>query len=93
MPRGPGILVVLLAFPALAEQPRSIHIESDGCPDAQSTAIELQALLPTDMGSSPRSPTGGAAMWMLWWLLTTAACRRAIASGFACSARLVICAK
>jgi hypothetical protein len=43
---GAGLVGVLLAFPALAAAPSSIAVDSDGCPDAASVSVELQALLP-----------------------------------------------
>ena len=44
--RGACLICVLCAAPAFADVPRSIFVESDGCPDAPSVSGELQALLP-----------------------------------------------
>jgi hypothetical protein len=44
--RGACLICTLFAAPAFADVPGTIFVESDGCPDAQSVASELQALLP-----------------------------------------------
>lgn len=44
--RGACLICMLCAAPAFADVPRTIFVESDGCPDARSVASELQALLP-----------------------------------------------
>jgi hypothetical protein len=44
--RGACLICMLGAAPALADVPRTLFVESDGCPDAQSVSSELQALLP-----------------------------------------------
>ena len=40
------LFCMLWAAPAFADPPRTLFVESDGCPDAQSVSSELQALLP-----------------------------------------------
>jgi hypothetical protein len=44
--RAACLVCMLCAAPALADAPRTLFVESDGCPDAQFVSKELQALLP-----------------------------------------------